>query len=155
MLVQCLCRLLEVRYDRSQHLSLLLKRCSISLSSSGCVLNYSLIELLHFFRSDYSNTCIMIEDVSVSDSPVKTGEVSTVEESYSHNNSKRCSDDEDNNAGHDGIDDDYEKEDDVFEDIEDNEAKSHHLASLLINSHEGNGDDESNLSTDSTRPKSR
>ncbi|XP_020609888.1 acidic repeat-containing protein-like isoform X2 [Orbicella faveolata] len=68
--------------------------------------------------------------------------------------SKRCSDDEDNNAGHDGIDDDYENEDNVFEDIEDNEAKSHHLASLLINSHEVHGDDESNLSTESTRPKS-
>ena len=97
-------------------------------------------------RSDYSNTFNVIEDVSVSASPVKTAEVS-----YSHNNSKRCSDDEDNSAGHDGIDHDYESEDDVIENIEDNEEE----AVDLVNSHEVNGNDESNLSIESTRPKSR
>ena len=71
--------------------------------------------------------------------------------SYSHNNSKRCSDDEDNSAGNDGIDHDYESEDDVIENIEDNEKE----AADLVNSHEVNGNDESNLSIESTRPKSR
>ena len=112
---------------------------------------------MNFFRSDCSNASDIIEDVSVSDSPAKTGEVSTVEKSYSHNNSKRCSDDEDNNVGHDGIDhENLENEDDVIEDIEDNEEDSNYLAPHLVNSHEVNGDDESNLSSESpTRPMSR
>lgn len=123
-------------------------------------MNYSLIELLHFFRSDhsrsdYSKTYNIIEDVSVSDSPVKAGEVSTVEESCSHNNSERYSDDKDNNDGHDGIDDDYEYDGDVIGDIEDNEKESDHLTPLLVNSHEVNRDDESNLSIELTSPKSR
>lgn len=112
---------------------------------------------MHFFhrsdhsRSNYKNTCNVIEDVSVSASPVKTAEVSAVEESYSHSNSKRCSDDDDDNsAGHDGIDRDY-TEDDVIGNIEDNEEESVDL----VNSHEINSDDDSNLSSESTRPKSR
>ena len=122
-----------------------------------CKLNYSLImEVLQFFfRSDHSNTCNVIEDVSVSASPVKTAEVSPVEESYSHTNSKRCSDDEDNSAGHDGIDHDYKTEDYVIENIEDNEGDTTDLAPLLVNSYEVNSDDERYLSTESTRPKSR
>ena len=108
---------------------------------------------MHFFRSDYHNTRNIIEDISVSDSPVKTGEVSTVEETYSHNDSERFSDDEDNNAGCDGTDDEYESEDNVIEDIEDNEEGSEPLVPLLVDSYQING--ESNLSTESTRPKSR
>ena len=113
-----------------------------------------------FFRSDrsrrdYSNTCTVIKDVSVLASSVKTGEVSAVEESYSHNNSKRCSDNEDNSARYDGIDHDYETEDSVLANIEDNEGESVDLAPLLVDSHEVNSDDERNLSTESTRPESR
>ena len=113
-----------------------------------------------FFRSDrsrrdYSNTCTVIKDVSVLASSVKTGEVSAVEESYSHNSSKRCSDNENNSAGYDGIDHDYETEDSVLANIEDNEGDSVDLAALLVDSHEVNSDDERNLSTESTRPESR
>ena len=113
-----------------------------------------------FFRSDrsrrdYSNTCTVIKDVSVLASSVKTSEVSAVEESYSHNNSKRCSDNEDNIAGYDGINHDYETEDSVLANIEDNEGESVDLAPLLVDSHEVNSDDERNLSAESTRPESR
>jgi len=112
----------------------------------------SLIKLLNFFRNDYGNACNIIDGDSVSDSPVKT-----VEESYSHNNSRRCSDDEDNNAGCDDIDhENCENEDDVIEDIEDDEEDSDYLAPLLANSHAVDCEGESNLSTESpTRPKSR
>ena len=105
-----------------------------------------------FFRSDYSNTCDIVEDVSVSCSPVKAGEESTFEESYSRNNSERCSDEKDNNDGHDGIDDDYEYSDDVIEDIEE---ESDHLTPFLVNSHEVNDDGQSKLSTELTSLKSR
>ena len=113
-----------------------------------------------FFRSDrsrrdYSNTCTVIKDVSVLASSVKTGEVSAVEESYSHNNSKRCSDNEDNSDGYDGINHDYEAEDSVLANIEDNEGESVDLAPLLVGSREVNSDDERNLSAESTRPESR
>ena len=92
------------------------------------------------------------EDISISaDSPVKTSEVSSVKKSCSHSTLKQFFDEILAKKRGDGIsfDDRY------FDDNYESQQELDHLTHPLVNSHEVDGDDESNLSRKSTSPKSR
>ena len=94
----------------------------------------------------------VIEDITISaDSPVKTSDVSSVEKSCSHSNSEEYLDNLNDKKGHDDVDIDDQCNDDSYE----IEQETDHLTPLLVNSHEVDCDDESNLSTELTSPKSR
>lgn len=94
----------------------------------------------------------VIEDISISaDCPVKTGEVSSVENSCSHSSSEEYSD----NLNDDKGDDDVSIDDQYLDDSYVIKQEQHRLTPLLVNSYEVGGNDESNLSTESISPKSR
>ena len=84
----------------------------------------------------------------------------SVAESWSHANKEECYDnDEHTDADNDQeyCDDDDDVDEEEEEDImySDTEQEPDRLTTLLVNSHEVNSDDESNLSTELTSPEFR
>lgn len=95
----------------------------------------------------------VVKDISISlDGPVKTSEVSNVEKSCSHSNSEEYFDNLNESKGDDDI---CSVNDKCFDDSYEIQQEPDRLTPLLVNSHEVDGDDESNLSRESTSPKSR
>lgn len=125
--------------------------------------NNSLIDLLLFhtfylYRNGHCNN--VIEDIDISDSPVKTRDVSPIKELGSHSNNIEYGDNRDDNNEYDDINNDYkcsDDDDDANEDVKnkDTEQDPHHLTLLLAKSNEMHGDSESDLSTELIGPKSR
>ena len=111
----------------------------------------------HFFlcRNDHSNT--VVEDINISDSPVKTRQVTPIK--GSHSNNVIYGDNRDDNNDHDDVDNDYKCDDDAdaTEDVRNRntEQDPHHLTSFLLKTNEIDDDSESDLSTDLIHPKSR
>lgn len=94
----------------------------------------------------------VIEDICISaDRPLKTSEVSSVEKSCSHSNGEEYFD----NFNDSREDDDVSISDKCFDDSYEIQQEPKRLTPLLVNSDEVDGDDESNLSRESTSVKSR
>ena len=99
-----------------------------------------------------SHNRIVTEDSSISaDSPIKTNEVSSVEKSCSHSNSEEYFDNLNDSKG----DDDISIGDKCFDDSYEIQQEPDRVTPLLLNSHEMDVDDESNLSRESSSVKSR
>ena len=94
----------------------------------------------------------IVEDIGISvDSPLKTSEVSGVEKSCSHSNGEEYFD----NFNDSKEDDDVSINEKCFDESYEIQREPDRLTPLLINSQEVDGDDESNLSRESTSIKSR
>ena len=90
----------------------------------------------------------VIEDISTStDNPVKTSKMSSVEKSCSRSNSEEYFDNLNDSKGGD----DLNIDDDSYE----IQQEPDRITPLLVYSHEVDGDNEKNLSTESISPKSR
>ena len=99
-----------------------------------------------------SHNRIVTEDSSISaDSPIETNEVSRVEKSCSHSNSGEYFDNLNDSKG----DDDISIDDKCFDDSYEIQQDPDRVTPLLLNSHEVDVDDESNLSRESSSVKSR
>ena len=94
----------------------------------------------------------VIEDISIStDNPVKTSEMSSVEKSCSRSNSEEYFDNLNDSKGGDDLNIDDKRFDDSYE----IQQEPDRITPLLVYSHEVDGDNEKNLSTESISPKSR
>ena len=94
----------------------------------------------------------VIEDISIStDSPVKSSNMSSVEKSCFGSNSEEYLDNLNDSKG----DDDVNIDDKCFDDSYEIQQELDRITPLLVNTHKVDGNDESNLSTESISPKSR
>ena len=94
----------------------------------------------------------VIEDIDITDSPVKTREEYPSKEMGSLSNNEECYDNGDGNNEHDDTDnnDDDNANEDVTNEI--TEQDPHHIASFLVKSNEIDGDSGNDMSTDLIHP---